>query len=154
MSTETDEGFVIRVDRKARPRYPDYCTAFLCQNEVGPGSYRLDQIRLGLHNDQVTGDYQTILGISLFNELRWGGPIDHCLSLLDGHEIVKLGIEVYRKYFGDKEIILWNGVCGNRDDPSRDLQVPILCGNQSWVSIRWDNVNLQLNSNQYTALFP
>ena len=145
LAPEAPLDTLIHVDRSIRPVYPDWVKLVMHPEleSTGPVEYDLGAVDLWLHDVQKNG--QRIEGHKLYEYLKEKKILERCLSLRDGEEIQKQGIEIFRKYFGDKAVSLWKSVVQNRNG---DLNVPYLVeyGGQvvlywGWLDDDWDGYN-------------
>lgn len=124
---------LIKVDRSIGPVYPDWVKDILHPDlELsGPGEFDLANVEQWLHEKQKTG---RIVGNDLYAYLQKEGMLQSCLSLRDGEEIRKNGVEAFRKFFKGKYLFLWRSVVRGR---SGSLDVPYLCGDGVRVVVGW-----------------
>ena len=125
--------FIVRVDRSAKPTYPDWFKK-LEHPELelaGPAEYDLNTVSQWLHDDQKNGSVQ---GNTIYKHLQKGDALATCLNLQDGLAIQQKGIAVFRKLFVGKAVFLWGSVVQGRDG---SLDVPCLCESGGKVVVFW-----------------
>ncbi|MES3005966.1 MAG: hypothetical protein V4664_03405 [Patescibacteria group bacterium] len=125
---------LIKVDRTVKPVYPDWVKDVLHPDleANGPAEYDLANVDQWLHDKQKTG---RIVGNDLYAHLQKEDMLKTCLTLRDGEEIRKNGIEAFRKFFKGKALFLWGSVVRRRGG---SLRVPYLCDDGGGVVIFWD----------------
>ena len=135
LSPEAPLDTFIRVNRSIRPVYPDWVkTVMHPELELtGLGEYDLGDVEPWLNDIQKNGCY--IEGHKLYECLKEKRMLESCLSLLDGEEIQKKGIAVFRKFFQGKTVFLWKSVVQDRKG---NLGVPSLFeGDDDGVVVHW-----------------
>ncbi len=125
---------IIRVDRKVKPVYPEWKKDVLHPEleASGPPEYDLSTVGLFLHDGQKNGKW--IEGNKLYAYLKKEDMLKTCLTLRDGEEIQKNGIEAFLKFFKDKALFLWGSVVRGRDGR---LHVPYLNDGGDKVVLGW-----------------
>lgn len=129
-------GEIIRINRAARPVYPDWMEKLMHPEleATGPAEYNLGDIDQWLHEKQKTG---VAGGNEIYEHLENNGTLESCLGLADLHAIQKLGIEVFRKHFAGKAVFGWRSVVLNRDG---SLHVPCLIEDGDEVKLYWNRL--------------
>ena len=125
---------LIRVDRTIKPVYPDWLKKVMHPEleAQGPAEYDLANVEQWLHDGQKNGKW--IEGNKIYAHLKDNDLLKTCLTLRDGEEIKKNGVEAFRKFFKGKALFLWGSVVQNDDGV---LYVPYLSGVGGKVVVRW-----------------
>lgn len=133
---------IIRIDRLARPAYPDWVDLawinspeFIALEQAGPADYDLaTDVEQWLHDGQKEGGW--VRGEAIRDYLVANKLLEKQFGLADGLAIQAKGIAVFRKFFSGKIVFLWRSVVRVRDG---DWHVPYLCegGGQVCLSWRW-----------------
>lgn len=129
-------NIVIRVDRTIKPTYPDWMTKVIHPEleAQGPAEYDLTNVEQWLHDGQKNGKW--IEGNKIYAKLQENdnAMLKTCLTLRDGEEIKRNGIETYCKFFKGKALFLWGSVV-QRGVGS--LYVPFLDDDRGKVVVHW-----------------
>lgn len=148
---EPANNTIILIDRSVAPVYPEW-TMHLLHPELehsGPSSYALETIALLFFRCQQNGLVET--GTRIYDHLKSSGSLGDCLSLRDGEEISRKGVDVYREFFGNKPLLLWKSVvqhgCGY-------LFVPHLCGLGTSVALHWRWLKSDWDDRHPAGVFP
>ena len=130
---ESTLNTIIRVDRSIRPVYPDWVKKVMHPEleGAGPSEYDLATVEQWLHDDQ---EKSVVVGNRIYDHLKKTDALKTCLGLRDGEEIKKKGIEVFRKFFEGKAVVLWASVVQDRDS---DILVPYLVEEGGVVVVYW-----------------
>ncbi len=139
-----------RVDYSLMGTYPD-CIEGRKHTEFDRADtveYCLDQVKLWLLHTQENGG--VIGGKALYEYIKNSGILSTCLALRDLEEIQKLGIEVFRKYFGGQAIFAWKDVVQFR---SGNRQVPCLFAFEGEVVMDWRSLDDDWNDSDPAARF-
>lgn len=120
-------GWIVRVKRPELQRQ-------------GPSSYDLRQVHCWVHPRQLKSMTFPFSGRCLYEELNEndGARLKTCLTLLDGEEIMKKDIKVFREAFKDKVVFLWGSVIENAKGEGF---VPYLCEECGRISLNWRNLS-------------
>ena len=135
LSPEVLLDTLIRVDRSIRPVYPDWVeTVMHPEFELtGPADYYLGTIDPWLHDGQKND--QDMEGNDLYKYLKEKKMLESCLSLRDGEEIQRRGIDVFDRFFKDKSVFLWKSVV---QDHFGQPFVPFLYARNGQLVVVWD----------------
>ena len=126
--------FVIHVDRKVKPTYPDWAKKLKhpeweCS---GPIEYNLkNEVEQWFFEMQK---YQSVHGSRIYTHLKDSSTLVWCLNLQDGLAIQKKGLAMFRKLFEWKELFLWGSIVENHDGK---LLVPYLYDFHEEVTMDW-----------------
>ncbi|HEV7449594.1 MAG TPA: hypothetical protein VGP13_03610 [Candidatus Paceibacterota bacterium] len=101
-------GGIIRVNRQTRPVYPDWMFVHPKLQATGPAKYDLSEVEHWLHPRQM-GAGQVMAEV-VYEHLMDNRMLESCLSVRDGEEIRKQGIDVFRRFFGNNLLFLWKSV--------------------------------------------
>ena len=127
---------IIRVDRTIKPTYPDWKKKVMHPEleASGPAEYDLSKVDLWLHDGQKDGKWTR--GDNIYAKLKENDNelLKTCLTLRDGEEIKKNGVEAFRKFFKGKALFLWGSVVQLDDG---DLYVPYLVDGGGRVVVDW-----------------
>jgi len=125
---------IIRVDRTVKPVYPDWLKKVMHPEleAQGPAEYDLANVEQWLHDGQKGGKW--IEGNKIYAHLKDNDLLKTCLTLRDGEEIKKNGVEAFRKFFKGKALFLWGSVV--RHDGG-SLFVPCLDDGGDRVVVSW-----------------
>ena len=101
---------LIRVDRTQKPDYPSWLKKVMHPEleAQGPAEYDLANVEQWLHDGQKGGKW--IEGNKIYAHLKDNDLLKTCLTLCDGEEIKKNGVEAFRKFFKGKALFLWGSV--------------------------------------------
>lgn len=128
---------LICVDRSVKPVYPDWMEKVIHPEleAQGLGEYDLSKVEQWLHDGQKGGKW--VEGNKIYARLKENDNelLKTCLTLRDGEEIQKNGIEAFRKFFMGKALFLWGSVVQHRDG---NLRVPCLCAGGDRVVFDWN----------------
>lgn len=136
--TGTDD--LIRIDRSVRPSYPPDWFKSLKHPEFelhGPAEYDLATLEPWVYEEQ---EIRLFEGKAAYDRLQAENKLERCLNLADGLAIQAKGVETYRRFFGNKNIVLWKSIAYDRQDC--DAVVPMLGidrDDQNQLSIGWDD---------------
>lgn len=126
---------IIRVDRTVKPTYPDWKKKVMHPEleAQGPAEYDLANVEQWLHDGQKGGWTR---GDNIYAKLKENDNdlLKTCLTLRDGEEIKKNGVEAFRKFFKGKALFLWGSVVQGDDGY---LYVPSLNGDGVEVVVPW-----------------
>ena len=127
---------IIKVDRSVKPVYPDWMKKVMHPELEGngPAEYDLANVEQWLHEGQKDGKWTK--GDNIYARLKENDNelLKTCLTLRDGEEIKKNGIEAFRKFFKGKVLFLWGSVVLSRGG---DLDVPYLGDDGGEVVVSW-----------------
>lgn len=125
---------LIRVDRTIKPVYPDWLKKVMHPEleAQGPAEYDLANVEQWLHDGQKNGKW--IEGNKIYAHLKDNDLLKTCLTLRDGEEIKKNGVEAFRKFFKGKALFLWGSVV---QDDDGSLYVPYLRDDGVKVVVYW-----------------
>lgn len=144
-------GIQVYVDRSIRPVKPERMMLGTIHpaklENTGPAEYNLADVELWLHECQKHCNAGR-RGF-IHRHLENAGMLKNCLSLRDGEEIKKLGIVIFRKFFGDKSVFLWKSVMKGLGS---ECFVPILYDNGGRVVICWRSLEHSCGGDCFTAL--
>lgn len=123
---------IIRVNRSARPNYPDWVKDILHPEleSVGPVEYNIDTVELWLSDAQKKGWYAS--GQVIYGYLEANDMLEGCLGFSDLLAIQARGIVFYRQHFAGKAVSGFKSVVRG---PYGNLQVPHLCSGDEVVMI-------------------
>ncbi|MDP2837815.1 MAG: hypothetical protein Q8O53_00865 [Candidatus Moranbacteria bacterium] len=123
-----------RVDYSIKAAYPDWMRARMHPefDRVDTVEHRFDQVKRWLHPTQECD--REISGNQLYHYIKKNKILPTCLALRDLEEIQKLGIEAFRKHFGDNTVFAWKDVVQSR---RVDQFVPYLVEHVDQVILRW-----------------
>jgi hypothetical protein len=131
-----DNDSIIRVNRSARPVYPDWVTDVLHEDlELsGPSEYDISTVQQWYRPKQNDG---IVEGNAVYKLLKDGDMIKDQLGLADLLAIQAKGIAFFRKYFSGKGVFGWRSVVRNKDQFD-NLRVPYLIESGDEVVLLWD----------------
>lgn len=120
---------VIRVDRRAALKYPDWMRKVMHPElqELGPAEYSVECLR----PDKETG---SMTGHMIYEGLVANDQLSTCLGLVDLLAIQAKGIDFYRKHFKGEVVPGWKSVVMNQNS---SLHMPYLCAAQHKVALGW-----------------
>lgn len=130
---------IIHVDRTVKPIYPDWKKKVMHPEleAQGPAEYDLSNVEQWLHDGQKGGKW--IEGNKIYAHLKDNDLLKTCLTLRDGEEIKKNGVEAFRKSFKGKALFLWGSVV---QYGGGYLYVPYLCDDGDEVVVSWGRLGL------------
>lgn len=140
--------FIVRVDRSAKPSYPDLVKKVMHPEleGTGPAEYNLqDEVEQWLVTGQISVNQR---GHHIYAQLKKENALKNCLGLLDLLAIQAKDIAVFRALYKGKAVFGWRSVVQDRDG---DLFVPYLYDNGDGVGLSWYWLDYYWNSN-YPAL--
>ena len=125
---------LIRVDRTQKPEYPSWLKKVMHPEfeTQGPAEYDLANVEQWLHDGQKGGKW--IEGNKIYAHLKDNDLLKTCLTLRDGEEIKKNGVEAFLKLFKGKVLFLWGSVVQRGDGR---LYVPCLDVGGDRVVVPW-----------------
>lgn len=128
--------FIVCVNRKVRPEYPEWKKELLHPELecTGPRKFDLSKAEQWLHDGQKGNS--TTTGQVIYEYLKSNNMLDSCYSLQDGLAIQRKGIAVFRELFKGKAVFLWKSVVRDRCG----LYVPCLYESGDMVVECWDRL--------------
>ncbi len=130
---------LINVDRTIDLVYPDWVKTVMHPEleDKGLVEYDLVNVEQWLHDDQKDGKVQ---GSKIYDKLQEDNNVilKTCLTLRDGKEIQKNGVDAFRQLFKDKVLFLWGSVV---QDCNGNLYVPYLNGNSNRIILIWQRLD-------------
>lgn len=139
-SRETLAGVLANVDPSVRiwptfrMPYPRRMEELLHPDlaEVGPITFKVTDLKafyLNPDDDEVATN-----GVPIYEHLKTGGLLAHCLGLRDLEAIQRQGIAFFRQFYHGKAVLGWKSI-GKFEQGL--LRVPYLYENQGKVTIGW-----------------
>jgi len=130
----TYDRTIIRVNRSARPLFPDQIIRIMHPELQTSGSrrYYLGDVQCLLDQGQIGGN--VLPGWAIYRHLIKVEYLPMCLGLNDGVEIQREGVPCFKRFFGVKALFLWKSVGVNCYD---HLFVPCLDVKGDRLLIRW-----------------
>lgn len=131
---------IIHVDRTQKPDYPSWLKKVMHPEleAQGPVEYDLANVEQWHHDGQKGGKW--IEGNKIYARLKENDNelLKTCLTLRDGEEIKKNGVEAFRKFFKGKALFLWGSVVQSGDGY---LYVPYLHDDGDEVVVSWGRLD-------------
>jgi hypothetical protein len=125
--------FTIRVDRIARPTYPEWAMLVMHPElePTGPVEYDLQK---GVQEWLAKGQKNVLTGNRIYTELKDANALESCLGLSDLLAIQAKGIDVFRKLYSGKAVFGWKSVVQYQGG---SLSVPFLYEGGGEVELDW-----------------